>query len=596
MRSKLDTYTILSNQLLCSVLSGNLPIILKQKKSLELLKEDTRFVLVPYHRIQEETGFDKEFYSLLDAIRDMSPYALKDCPKVSLSYEWDNSFEEELYNARRTIQNIKINNHRSDPPTVCNNVLCRALASKKQYQDQKITGDCINTNNKEVIMDLEEVLVRQLGYEKNHIIAKRFKKLLQSNVKTRLMKKIDSNYMKEVIGEVSSFILSTCQDYCEKMDKMFGEDIFPEIFNTKELTKILMKFKKKILKKQAIYRKKKKRYPMERDLKSMQKFLKILQKFITFLKHDKKKGETQIICNHAAEKVAIMSADQQKRFTIQNNGKQQQEEAKQKIQRMIEDNIMKAETKDPTLQKLSIFQQLAKIFYIDIDKALEEHKPNENTANYKSHKEDKIFRVIIGCVNRDNHVNIIRQYHDIINGILHFVQEEYKDWSKQQYEDTGICHYNIIESTDTLVKIVNSFGEVQGQLETVDLEKCYPNHDIKVSEDRNTLDNPIKPYDLNQEIEDQNKGTLHQFWETNNTRTIFVNKYSTLHLLKQIIQITFKHGRNKLGSTIACITNKSRNPTDWQFTSSVEQMDQRNTIALTAKHFFFFFNTLQTSS
>ena len=119
-------------------------------------------------------------------------------------------------------------------------------------------------------------------------------------------------------------------------------------------------------------------------------------------------------------------------------------------------------------------------------------------------------------------MNIIRQYHDIINGILHFVQEEYKDWSKQQYEDTGICHYNIIESTDTLVKIVNSFGEVQGQLETVDLEKCYPNHDIKVSEDRNTLDNPIKLYYLNQEIEDQNKGTLHQFWETNNTRTIFV--------------------------------------------------------------------------
>ena len=104
--------------------------------------------------------------------------------------------------------------------------------------------------------------------------------------------------------------------------------------------------------------------------------------------------------------------------------------------------------------------------------------------------------MIIGCVNRDNHINIIRQFHDIINGILQFIQQEYKNWSQEQFSKSGICHYNIIESTDDLVKIINTFGEVKGRLETVDLEKCYPNHDIEVSEDKNTLDNPIKLYDI----------------------------------------------------------------------------------------------------
>ena len=328
--------------------------------------------MVPYHRILEETGFARNFYSLMDDIREISPYVLRNYPEVSLSYEWDNSFDKDLYNAKRTIQNIDIEKHKSEQQVECTNMICRALADKKQYQDTKITGDCINTNNKEVIMDIEKVLVENLGHDQNSLAARQFKKLLQTNVKTRLMKEIDNNYMEEIIEKISLFILSTCQDYCEKMDKMFEDEIFPGILNSKELNKLLMKFKRKVLKEKAIYMKTKnnKRNPGNRNLKTIQKFLKVLQKFITFLKHDKKKGDTQIMCNQAAERVAIISVEQQNRFTIQHNGHQQKEEAKQKIRKMIEDKIVTADTNDAMMQNYQYSNSLQEYFLSTLIKHL----------------------------------------------------------------------------------------------------------------------------------------------------------------------------------------------------------------------------------
>ena len=79
------------------------------------------------------------------------------------------------------------------------------------------------------------------------------------------------------------------------------------------------------------------------------------------------------------------------------------------------------------------------------------------------------------------------------------------------------------------------------------MEKCYPNHNIKSSTNISEFEQP-----------------QFLFRETNGEPR-YVDKFSTLHLIKHFLDIAYIQESNKFYGEEMCITNTSWKKTDWTF-------------------------------
>ena len=539
---------------------GILPIMLEKKLPLSRSTTAVQYVKIPYHRILFETNFNKEFVSLTTKIKNKCPEVLSEGIEVKLGYSWDTSFDKHLYNMKRVLEEI---NQQFIERNQCNNKICNEFKEKSEYHTE-ITGNCLNTNKKEVLLEIirasgKDKMGLHMSKEKLHQGTSLIVSKLETDVKTRPLKAIPRDYFNEVTGNIEEWIKKAAKPIQSTLKQFFKGKTPTE----KTLEKLISNFKKRMKRNFKKYLKRNPGKTRHGEERLNRQILSWLQSYLAFIKHDKVAGDTQIMCKYAAKKLAIKSIEEQKRFKILEGDSEEAEELRKQEKYLCEDTSTTAITKDANLMGKSFAQQVCIIFHIDMNYHLVEGKPNESTTNYKSHKDPPLFRCIIGCVNRPNHPNITRVIHDFLNYILEEIQKKYKDWAIKKFISQGVCYYNMINSIQDFIKAIESAGEGKHNLETADLKKCYPNHDINTSTNPEDLEDPTEVY-IRQE----------------DNRAMYANKYSTLDLLNQFIAIVFSYAASEMNQQEVVIANQSWRKSDWKFTLKT-QMGGGNMIGIT---------------
>ena len=498
---------------------------------------------------------ESKFYKTISQIKKRYPFALP-TEDFKISKKWNTSYSKSILNARRTLAEITTEDLKGKS---CENPLCK-IVKEEYFKCSKVTGSCINTSIAEVLLPMVPFISNlednNLSYEETNLAIKTTISRIKNGIKTRTHKTLaQDKFIRSQIKTLKERVLQEVNKKIKQTKKMYGTEAYIPKEEKTDIEKMLDEFESEAMKsfynQNHVSRKRKQQENGNKDIAENHSryILNILHRFLSFVNDDKSNSKPQIICKDAV-KISTIATIQTipKRFAIHEHDSPQYHELRSQTKNILSDRTTGALSYDLNLQCKSFPEQVSYLYNIDIETYIENDQPNELTVNWKSKKDPPTWRFIIGCVNRDNHRNLTRAVHDIIYQIMKRVESAYKQWALDKFEESGVCYYNKLSSVDEFVKTINENANATNkELTTIDMEKCYPNHNIKSSTNISEFEQP-----------------QFLFRETNGEPR-YVDKFSTLHLIKNFLDIAYIQESNKFYGEEMCITNTSWKKTDWTF-------------------------------
>lgn len=175
------------------------------------------------------------------------------------------------------------------------------------------------------------------------------------------------------------------------------------------------------------------------------KIIRGLHEHLMFVKHDKKKGITQVMCKEGGSRLMALSIQRQERFVERGTKEEILEEMQSRMRRLLHGTYIKGWKIGGKEGAGAIVRAILTLYQYEIDKALQNPYANELTGTFKSHKDiptDKLFRVVVATINRVGRENLFRMLHNGLTGMLVAVLNVYKGMSE---DVRGEWSYNTFE-------------------------------------------------------------------------------------------------------------------------------------------------------
>ena len=253
------------------------------------------------------------------------------------------------------------------------------------------------------------------------------------------------------------------------------------------------------------------------------------------------------MCKVAGARLVALSMVKQERFVERGTKTQMAPELQRRMNRLVNGTHIKGWRIGGEEGAGSLVKSILLLYKCDVQKAMANLFANVLTGNYKSHKDalDRIFRIIIGCINRPGCENLFRMIHNSITDSLGVVLETVKEVVA---DSLGDITYNVVDNIQHLATELSQWTEVQGELEVLDIDSCFPSHKITTQRQPEGLTNPRR---LCGREGEQVQSTVHHFfgqemddWQEDE---LYVEQGSSLSVIKDLIDEVFHHQQAKHG-------------------------------------------------
>ena len=268
-----------------------------------------------------------------------------------------------------------------------------------------------------------------------------------------------------------------------------------------------------------------------------------LQQHVTLVKHDKVSGATQLLCHRATHRLTALSMTRQDRFVEKGSVHVAQQEIQQRMERLVYSTHIRGWLKNGKEVVLPLVKELMDLYGYQYEAALRNITPNELSLTYKSHKDmqNRLFRLITGCVNRSDHPNLFRMLHDIVTKMFESIQNTYKDMALNLPD---LYSYNIVDSPMDLAKKLRTCNSKAGILQTQDIKTCYPSHRVKAHLLKEGLENPVQLCGRSSNCKNVQL-TITQLLSGQGVqwseKELYVEEFSSLDIIKRFLHNVFQY-------------------------------------------------------
>jgi hypothetical protein len=444
--------------------------------------EKKRILKLQFHQVLENGIVNR----LRNMVRQLdSSYGTNYSEQLVVVYQWPSKFETKLFNARKVLESTEHSVDRilqyQHQGENCPSPICAKFSDAPQLHTQG-TGTCLNTNDAGVL----DLLSVQNGRELNQLYGevgvtvtqwnaaiKEIRRRVREHLKHRPVMAPSQEWLGGVLQTCKEWVLAATaaeREVCEKLG--LDSPRCHHSINNVNIAKKLHKFEKDA--KEIFNSKQRKLVSYNSSEPIVGKVLSSLQRWIAFIKHDKEAGMVQIQCVHATRLMAAKAIAKQKRFKSLGSVESCERNLKKKAKSFYSGQGVGRDSRG------SLVQRLCRVYGIDESLVEATIFANQMTVTYKAHKSPPEFRIVIGCVDREEHPNFYRKVHRIVTEGLALVKTEYESMARRGGVGGKKRSLNIVGSIQHLAKRIRLTPHNGSSFETADCEKCFPNTSVAV--------------------------------------------------------------------------------------------------------------------